>query len=161
MFKCTLIAVSAAAALSAAGAVPALASGSPSSSGANVNISATVNGTETLSLTGLSSTITFPAATAGNTVTATSAENYTVSLADGSGYTLTIAPAANLSDSSGDTIPNSDLSIDETTLATGGWNSPGPVNLGNGNTIAGTEPVILDQESTGSASGSYLALANS
>jgi hypothetical protein len=154
MLKRTLIAVSAAAALAAVAPIPALA-GTPSSGG-DVNVSATVNPTETISLTGLSSTITFPAVTAGNTATDDSAENYTVSLTGGAGYTLTISTGGTgLSDTAGDSISNQEMSILETTFGSG-WNNR-PFPLGGGQPAIGSTPgpstVTLDQESTGSPTG--------
>jgi hypothetical protein len=153
MFKRTLAVVPAAVALSLAAAIPALAD--TPSSGGSVNVSATVNAVESLSLTGLSSTITFPAASAGSTTTDSSAENYTVSMTGGTGYSLTLTPGADLSDADGDTIPNTDLSITPTVSSdTAGWDH---VNNGGGQTITlGSSPVTLDTE-TADASGSVSA----
>jgi hypothetical protein len=145
MLKRTLAVVPAAVALSLAPAIPALA-GTPSSGG-SVNVSATVNAVESLSLTGLSSTITFPAATAGSTTTDSSAENYAISMTGGTGYSLTLTPGADLSDADGDTIPNTDLSITPTVSSNApGWNH---VNNGSKTITLGSSPVTLDTETTG------------
>ncbi len=113
MFKRALVAVTAATALSGAAAVPALAA--TPSSGGSVSLNATVASSESITLTGLASTIDFPGPTqAGEATVRGDAESYTVTEDGGSGYTLTITPSAtSLSDGSGDTIPNSGLSVTE------------------------------------------------
>jgi hypothetical protein len=81
----------------------------------SVNVSGTVNAAITLSFTGLSPSISFPAVYAGSSTRVDNAENYTIETSDPNGFTLSITPsAAYMSDSGGDQLPNSNLMINET-----------------------------------------------
>jgi hypothetical protein len=106
-------------------AAPAMASGQP------VTAQATV--TQSITISGLSPSITFPAAAPGSPVTVTGAENYTVSANDAHGYTLTITPSGSaLADGSGDQIANSNVFVTETTgPGSGQFSGPAPLQVGH------------------------------
>jgi hypothetical protein len=75
---------------------------------------------QAVTLTGLAGTITFPAANAGSTATATGAEAYTAATNDPAGYTLTVAPSGSaLVSAGGGSIPNTDLTVTETAAGPG------------------------------------------
>jgi hypothetical protein len=78
-----------------------------------VQVSGTVN--QSVTLSGLSPSITFPAANPGQTATATGAESYSVLSNDPSGYLLTVTPGGNsMQDSAADQAPNNEISVAET-----------------------------------------------
>jgi hypothetical protein len=86
--------------------MPALAAGSP------VTVNATV--AQTLTISGLTSTISFGTVTPGTPATVTGAESYTVSSNDPAGYSLTLTPpSGGITDTSSDVIPNSDIYLME------------------------------------------------
>jgi hypothetical protein len=111
-----------------AGAVPALATTSPP-----VTVNATV--TTSVTITGLSPTITIPTAAAGTTSTAHAAESYSVSTNSAGGFTLQIQPGSTALASGGSaTIANSNLSVIEN----------GPGAIGTTKTFNGSNPLMID-----------------
>jgi hypothetical protein len=105
------------AALALAGAAAPAVAGGPTGTG-NVAVNSTVQPALYLTLSGLTPTITLNGQ-AGTTATAPGAENFSIATND-TGFTLTITPSlAGLQDAAGDVIPNSDLSIQETTGVSG------------------------------------------
>lgn len=91
--------------------------GGGGSANGSVTANATVN--QAVTLTGLSGTITFPAANPGSTATASGAQAYTAATNDPSGYTLTVAATGSALVSAGGSIPNTDLTVTETAAAPG------------------------------------------
>jgi len=113
------------------------------SSGGSVTANATVN--QAVSLTGLTGTITFPAANPGTTSTANAAEAYTAFTSDPAGYTLTLAAGGSaLTSSGGGSIPNNDLSVTETS------SHPGTQTFG-----AASGAVLTLAQTTAASSDSY------
>jgi hypothetical protein len=176
MFRKILITLVSATALSGAGAVPALAVSPPSTAG-SVGISAQVVAAETISLTGLSN-ISFPTTPAGETVTATDAENYTVATAGvvGTGYTLEISATASSMAGNGNaygaSIPNTDVTIVETNASAGQFTLPsgGTYEIGSttttpsSNTYSENWQLAIPAGQTPGGYGeqvTYLAMANS
>ncbi|HTX28835.1 MAG TPA: hypothetical protein VME19_17665 [Streptosporangiaceae bacterium] len=118
---------------------PAFADDPPPTGNSAVTVSGQVNAPESITLTGLAS-FSFPATTAGDTGTKTGAEVYDVATTDPNGYTLELVPgAAFMSDTGGDQMPNSALSIAETS------------GIGTSQTLTGSA-AVLDRESGDSAS---------
>jgi hypothetical protein len=111
--------------VSLAAAAPAMAAGNP------VTANATV--TESITISGLSPSITFPPVGSGLSTTAVGAENYTVSANSAHGYTLTITPAASaLSDGAGHSIDNSNVFVTETTgPGSGQFSGSAPLQVGH------------------------------
>ena len=110
---------------------PAFAAGSP------VNVNATVG--QSVTLTGVTTPVVFPAATPGQTATVTGAEAYQVSTNDSAGYTVTVtAGLAAFSDGgSGGTIPDNSWVITETT-GNSGTGAGVAFNPAVGGTVAGS-----------------------
>jgi hypothetical protein len=97
---------------------PGTSGGGGPSSGGDVTANATVN--QAVSLTGLTGTISFPAANPGSTSTATGAEAYTAFTNDPNGYTLTLAAGGSaLTSPSGGSILNTGLSVTESGASPG------------------------------------------
>ena len=117
-------------ALTAGLATAALADTNP------VSVSGTVN--QSVTLSGITNSIAFPATNPGNSGTATGAESYAVASNDPAGYTLTVTPGAfSMHDSASDQLPNNVISVSET----GG--------TGHGGNFMGSSPLTVD--STNSA----------
>jgi hypothetical protein len=168
--KTSIKRLAAVAAVSAAvlgtGATAAFASGP--SGGGPVSVSATVP--SSITLTGLSSSISFGSIIPGQANTATAAEAYQVSTNDQTGYTLTIQPGASSLTGIGGSIPDSMLSVAETSgNGHGGYFSGGgSVTVDNPNTAVNrsySEDWTLNvpgNQAPGSYSESfqYLALGN-
>ena len=145
-FHRTLIVAAAVAGLTGIAAAPALAAGPPPAS-SGVSVNATVAAAESITLSGITSTITFPTVQAGSTSLASNAENYTVSIQGGltdDGYTLQIEPAQGfLADGTGDQIANSNITVTETGA------NPGT------RTFSGTTPLVIADTTTGPATDTY------
>ena len=112
------------AALSGGMATAAFASSTP------VQVSGTVN--QSVTLSGLTSSISFPAANPDTTATASGAESYNVSSNDPNGYTLSITPGAfAMQDSASDQAPNNQISVTETggTGTSGTFQSSSPLTV--------------------------------
>jgi hypothetical protein len=120
------------AALTGGLATAAFASGSP------VQVSGTVN--QSVTLSGLTSSIAFPATNPGASNTATSAEAYSVTSNDPMGYQLTITPGGfSMQDSAADNLPNNAISVAETTNGSGtggGFQSNSALTVDTTNTSA-------------------------
>jgi hypothetical protein len=128
--------ITAAAGLPVLAAAPAWADGSP------VTANATV--TQSITISGLSPSINFPAAAPGSATVASGAENYQVSSNAPRGYALTITPSGSaMASGGGGSIGNSNVGVAETS--------------GNGMSIAGfsgTDPQQV-ASTTGPSSDSY------
>jgi hypothetical protein len=98
-----------------------------------------------VSLSGVSGTVTFPPASAGTTATVSGAETYTAATNDPAGYTLTItAGGSALPSAGGGSIPNTDLTVDETSA------SPGSQTFG-----AGPGAILTLAQTSVPSAGSY------
>lgn len=125
-------------------AAPAMACTGTCSNG-NTGVTATANVGETISLTGLSPSVSFGTLTAGQQAVALNAEAETVSTNDPAGYTLSVIPGAAALLNGGSSIPNSDLQI----MMNSGVASPGTTF-----TFSGSNPLQTDSE-TGAITDTY------
>ena len=125
-------------AIALAGGIVALAGGpafacTGTCSNGNTGVTASASVAESISLSGLTSTVSFGALTAGQASTVDPAETYSVTTNDPNGFSLSITPASTaFSDGLAGTIPNSDLDINENGA---GWYP-----------FSGSNPMVLDTE---------------